>query len=417
MLSRLSVVFGRNAQTFRHSRYSHSSGPKLHDLLEYWHKVKTGVVAPEMASVQAKEYWDQVRHNQASAQNISKAKHPMISQENRSWSIEKGVMNTMRKAFYANNRDCDTVFENTDNLMSHLDEFKAALLMCYDGHDFKTLEQEVASNKELYNLRDLVYCMDGFLNHNYKPKFLLPRALKHLAYRIKEEEKTPSQVLHLMYIIGCSRDIPRELSGALEDYVRDNRHSYKFTDFVVISFAFMVTNEPITDFILLDHIAQETMKYFNNVPITYNTFAWLISIFKCFYKSRYTAVDFYMKLGDCIVNGEKTLPKFRGPQFNTLIHSYASAGIKHDPLFKVLQKKIDIEGILRVIFSINIYTGSCFQRGSRCDEQIFLPPAFVVCGKVMPVHRGERSPCDGSQTCSNLFTWDPPSRPIRLAFN
>ena len=352
MLSRIGLVFGRTAQTCRCSRYNHSSGPKLHDLLEYWHKVKTGVVAKEAAYKQSKEYWDQVRHDQAK-RSMSKAKP---KEEIRSWNIDVGVMNLMRKAFNDNNRDCDTVFENTDDLMPHLNEFKTALITCYDEHDFRTLEHEVASNVASYNLRDLVYIMDGFLCHKYKPRLLLSRALKHLAYHFKDEEKTPSQVLHLMYIIGCSRDVPRELSGALEDYVRENRHSYKLSDFVVVSFAFMVTNEPITDFVLLDYIAEVTKKHFTNRAINYVTFTWLVSIFKCFYKSRYSDVDFYMTLGDCIVKGKDRLPKIRGPQFNTLVHAYGTAGIKHDQLFKVLQEKTEIQEILRVLFCIYTFT-------------------------------------------------------------
>ena len=372
MLSRIGVIFGRSARTLRCLRYSHSSGPKLHDILEYWHKVKTGVIAPE----EAKEYSDHVTHHQATGQNITYSPH-IKAVESRSWSIAQGVMDGMLNAFKINNADCDTLFENADDdIMSHLNEFKSALVCCYDEHDFKKLEHEVAKNIPLYNLKDLVYCLDGFLFHRYQPKFLLSKVLKHMSYRFKEEEKTPSLVLHLMYIIGCSRDVPRELSGALENYVRDNRQSYGFTDFTVICFTFMVTNEPITDFILLDYMAKTTMEYFTNRPLSYQTFHLLVSMYKCFTLSSYHDLDFFMKMGDCIVNGKDNLPKIRGPQFNTVVHSYAAAGIKHDQLFKVLQDKVDIHDVLSVICLF------IFIKESYCNEQIFFISVNCCQGRI-----------------------------------
>ena len=344
MLCRIGHMFGRSAKTIRCSLHNHSSRPKLHELVAYWDKVKTGIVAEEAAYEPFKEYWDEVTHDQTKCSR-SKAK-PKI----RSWSLDNGVIFMMRKTFLENNTDCDTVFKKTEDPMPHLNEFKTALITCYDEHDLRALEHQVASNVASYSLRDLVYCMDGFMCYQYKPRLLLSRALKHLTCRFKEEEKTPSQVLHLMYIIGCSRDVPKEFSKALSIYVKEKRHIYELSDFVIVCFAFTVTNKRIPDFVLLDYIAKTTKKHFTNSAMNYHGFVRLLGILKCFCKSRYSDVDFYMTLGDCIVKGKDNLPKIRGPLFNTLIHAYASAGIKHEQLFKVLQEKTDIEEILRVIF-------------------------------------------------------------------
>ena len=348
MLSRVAVCFMKTP-VVRCARHRFSAAPKLHDILEYWHKVRKGEVDPVVKNEKSKEYWGKVQAGQGSP-FMREVRIP-----ERSWSIHKGVMRSIRNTFYRNHRCCDTVFDYNDR--TDID-FKSKLEACINESDFKKLEVEFARSVSKYSLKDLVYLMDGFLQREHEPKELLAVTCKHLVFNFSNEEKSPSSILHLLYIIGCSRNVPRELLGEIENYLKAHIDQFKLSDFAVIGFAYMVTNEPITSYTILHAMAEEALvhvrektKYSSHSDV-YHDYSNLVQLYKSFAHSKFYSLKFYTEMGDLLIDLLNRIDNIRGPQFMTIIQAYAAAGVKHDDLFAKLLEKINIEGIFQVITKI-----------------------------------------------------------------
>ncbi len=212
----------------------------------------------------------------------------------------------------------------------------------------KPLERWLTHRVHILSLPDALYALDAFVQMEYQPRYLLKILLRHLALHFDSTDKTPANVVHLMFLIGLSRDAPVELMHDLETYIEENVHKFSSVEISIICFSFFVTNRAMRSSSLTQTMAETLLNEFRvshqNRSRDYMNLYRLGSILKAFRHAGYREVAFYEELGDLICESAWGLAHDRPiKDINVsmqIAQTYATLGIKHEQLFQEMEGKI-----------------------------------------------------------------------------
>ncbi len=209
----------------------------------------------------------------------------------------------------------------------------------------KPLERCLTSQIQGLGLTNTLYALDVFIQVDYKPSHLLAALLRHLSMQWESIEKTPPNIVHLLYFIGLSRDAPDELWHYIEKYLEENVTEISSVDICIICFAFASADVPIQSSTLTQAMAKticnEWTTSLQNQSKFYLDMNDSTNIFKGFHISNYDNVRFYEELGDIICETSLSDQAIRYSHLLMIIaRTYATMGIKHDRLFKKIAEKI-----------------------------------------------------------------------------
>ena len=213
------------------------------------------------------------------------------------------------------------------------------------------LEKQLTRQVQSLSITDALYALDTFIHFDlYQAKGFLKALLDHLVTHFDATEKTSSNIVHLLYFIGLSRQAPTELMRSIETYVRENIKDYNTQDICLICFAFFVANYTMQNSSLIQAMAytvlEEFRDYVKNAAQNNFELHLLGNILKAFRHAGYNDVRFYIELGDLIcdydMKSAPTAPMWlQADPFLQIPHTYAVLRIKHEKLFQKMEECID----------------------------------------------------------------------------
>ena len=230
-----------------------------------------------------------------------------------------------------------------------MDVFVDTVTRCtkYQQDILKPLEKCLASHIDTLSLSNSLYAFDVFSHVEYRPRYLLGTLLRHLAVHFESVEKTPPNIVHLLYLIGLSRDAPVELMQSLEIYIENNISEFNAVEIGIISFGFFVANRAMESPNLTQAMAETILSEFKTSLAKQShhemNLYLLGNIFKAFRHAGFKNVKFYEELGDIICESDWGLNDDQrihdSNSLREIVRTYAILAIKHERLYKKMQDK------------------------------------------------------------------------------
>ncbi len=298
----------RAAHLVRHHKTSSAAPPKLHRI----HQKTSSAAPPKLHRIL--EYYDKVREGQVKDAAEAKAlflKTPVDydtfvkprwqRRSEKAWDPQPGRIHQLQrhiKTVYKElgaSATLDGYGDVRANMTGALDELKK----CQNESFFFRLERSIVINAHRFSAAELVIFMDSCLHHRYRPARLLRATLAHLSSYLHEESLTPETAVHLILLIGFSRNAPPEVIRSLEDYLLKHVDELSALAVHIVCFGFSSTNTPLIRLSLLRKMCDKISHYFENWHLLPE-------------ESRYDSWQEYSLLGDLL--------KVRMPELLT-VHS------------------------------------------------------------------------------------------------
>ncbi len=230
------------------------------------------------------------------------------------------------------------------------------------------IEKWVSRQVQMISLPDVLYVLDGFIQMSYRPKdqvldgfiqmgyrpkYLVRTLLRHVAVNFKSIEKSPANIIHVLYLIGVSRDASPELMQYLHAYVEENIQEFDSIEIGFICWAFKMMNTKLSkDGSLLTTMAEKLIQELRDPVQTRSrsrgmSLYLITHVLKAFKDAKFRNVTFYEELGDVICDADWGIKSFsperqQGPPLAHLAYAYSSMGVKHERLFESIEQKLSV---------------------------------------------------------------------------
>ncbi len=211
------------------------------------------------------------------------------------------------------------------------------------------------------SLSDCLYALDAFLQMDFQARYLLRALILRMDKHYDSIEKTPSNIVQLLFFIGLSVKAPAELMHCLELYVEENMADFDLVELTLMCYTFCVTRPAMRESQLVhamaNRVIEEVRKGLDNRQCNVN--ADLIGkIFKSFNYSYYSNVKFYKELADLICGADlrllnDTIIKDDCPALE-ISRACSSRGIKHKELILMIERSISGNNNI-LIFLVRVY--------------------------------------------------------------
>ncbi len=235
-----------------------------------------------------------------------------------------------------------------------------------EKEDHKYLEQIekwVSRQVQMISLPDVLYFLDGFIQMSYQPggqvldgfmeigyqpKYLVRTMLRHLAVKFNSIEKSPANIIHVLFLIGVSRDASPELMQYLHAYVEENVQEFDSIEIAIICWAFKTMNTKLSkDGNLLTTMAEKLIQELRDTvqkrsQSRMNMYL-ITRILQAFAEARFMNVTFYEKLGDVICDADWGIKSvYKGSPLAHLAYAYGSVGVQHGRLFESIEQHLSV---------------------------------------------------------------------------